>query len=263
MDFEGAVILITGASEGIGAACAGEFRRRGALLSLVSRSSGKLLKEAGPDDLVTPGDLRDDAVRRFVVERTLQRFGRVDTLINNAGVGLYGPAHETSLDQARELFELNLFAALDLAQLVAPGMKEHGEGAIVNVSSIGGKVMLPWSPVYSASKFALCCLSEALRVELSPYGVHVMAVCPGFVRTGFQQNALSGSAPPLGFWRERWAITPAQCAQAIVRGLERKSKTVVTPWSGWLLVAAQHLFPGLFESRIRAAQATRQKVQRP
>jgi short-subunit dehydrogenase len=261
MEFEGAVVLITGASEGIGAACADEFRRRGSLLSLVSRSSGKLLKVAGADDLVTPGDLCDDAVRRFVVERTLQRFGRIDILVNNAGVGIYGPAHETSLDQVRELFELNLFAALDLAQLVAPGMKEQGEGAIVNVSSIGGKVMLPWAPVYSASKFALCSLTDALRVELSPHGVHVMAVCPGFVTTRFQQNSLAGSAPPLGFWRERWAITPAQCAQAIVRGLDRGTNTVVTPWSGWFLIAAQAIFPRLFESRIRAAQRSRQRVE--
>ena len=134
----GKVVLITGASEGIGAACAHAFRRRGARLSLTARSREKLEAVGGGDALITAGDLLDPEVRKSVVERTLERYGRVDILVNNAGVGLYTPSWQTPPELARRLFDLNFFAALDLIQRVVPVMLRQGEGMIVNVSSIAG-----------------------------------------------------------------------------------------------------------------------------
>ncbi len=179
------------------------------------------------------------------VERTLERFGGIDVLINNAGVGLYQPAWRASLAAARAMFELNLFAPLDLIQLIVPVMRPRGGGVIVNVSSIAGKVTLPWLTLYSASKQALWSLGDGLRIELKPLGIHVMTVFPGYVKTGFGGHALEGGPPPRLARYQRFAISPEQCAAAIVRGLERGAHAVVAPAVSWGLVAASRLFPRL------------------
>jgi len=247
---DGKVILITGASEGIGAACAHAFRRRGARLSLIARSEEKLRGIGQTDDLITAGDLRDEHARRRVVERTVAHFGQIDVLINNAGVGLYTPAWRAPSDKTREMFELNFMAPLDLIQHVVPHMRAQRSGAIVNVSSIAGKVTLPWFTLYSASKYALGSLTDGLRMELRSFGIHTMTVCPGYVKTRFQQNVLVGSAPKLSGLRERWAITPERCAEDIARGIERGARTVVTPRSGWIFVGLGRILPALVERQL-------------
>ena len=247
---DGKVILITGASEGIGAACAQVFRSRGARLSLIARNEENLKRNAAPDDLITAGDLRDAGVRRGFVQRSLDRYGRIDVLINNAGVGLYAPAWRAPLDQTREMFELNFIAPLDLIQQVVPAMRSARSGFIVNVGSIAGKVTLPWFTLYSASKYALGSLTDGLRMELRSFGIHTMMVCPGYVKTRFQENVIAGTPPKLQGLRKRWAITPEKCAEDIARGVERSARTVVTPASGWALIALERILPGLVDRRL-------------
>jgi short-subunit dehydrogenase len=250
MRIDGKVVLITGASEGIGAACAAEFARHGARLSLTARNEAGLTRAGGADALVTPGDLTSEETRRRVVDRTLERFGAIDILINNAGVGLYTPSWSAPLDEVRRLWELNFFAALGMAQLVIPHMRARRSGTVVNVGSIGGKMTLPWLTLYSASKYAIGSLTEGLRMELRRDNVHAMLVCPGYVKTGFQQNVIGGS-PPTDMQRSRrFAITPAACAAAIRRGVERDSDTVMAPPSGWFLVGLYRLFPGVVQRRM-------------
>jgi short-subunit dehydrogenase len=250
MDLRDKVVLITGASEGIGAACVRVFRARGAKLALVARSREKLEAVAGADALAIPGDLLNGPDRQQAVETTLAHYGRIDVLVNNAGVGLYAPAWKAPPDEVRRMFDLNLFAVLDLIQRVAPLMQQQRSGTIVNVSSIAGKVPLAWFTLYSASKFALSAMTTGLRMELRSYGIHCMDVCPGYVKTGFQQHVLTGQ-PPDRLWRmRRFAITAEQCAQALVRGVERRKRTVIVPRAGWLLMAARALFPGLVESQM-------------
>jgi len=260
MRIAGKVALITGASEGIGRATAEALARRGARLSLVARSADKLAEVGGPDTVRTAGDLTDPEVRRRAVEATIKRFGAIDILINNAGVGLYAPAWRAPDAEVRQMTELNLFAALGMIQLAVPGMRERGGGMIVNVSSIAGLVALPWFTLYSASKFALVALTAGLRMELKRDRIHCMAVCPGYVRTGFQRNALAGS-PPEGLYKQRrFIITAAQCAEAIARGIERESRTVVTPRFGWLLLAASRWFPSLVEGQLERIYRTLKMV---
>src|SRR5579862_2767146 len=190
MRIDGKVVLITGASEGIGAACAAAFHKRGARLSLIARSEEKLRKAGGPDALITAGDLTSPEVREQAVAATVARFGAIDILINNAGMGLYDPSWNTPLADARSLFELNFFVPLAMTQLAAPHMRQQGAGVIVNVSSVAGRVTLPWLTLYSASKYALCSLTDGLRMELKKDGIHCMTVCPGYVRTNFQLHSL-------------------------------------------------------------------------
>ncbi len=250
MRIDGKVVLITGASEGIGAACAAEFARAGARLSLTARNAAALAEAGGADALAIPGDLTSEAVRRQVVERTLDRFGAIDILINNAGVGSYQPSWSIPMEDARRMMELNFFALLGLTQLVVPHMQARRSGMIVNVGSIGGKVVLPWMTLYSASKYAVGALTEGMRMELRGSGVSAMVVCPGYVRTGFQQHVLAGKAPQPVEQGRRFAITAEQCATAIRRGVERDARTVVTPGAGWILIFLARVFPSIVQARM-------------
>jgi short-subunit dehydrogenase len=127
---------------------------------------------------------------------------------------------------------------------------------IVNIGSIAGKMTLPWMTLYSASKSAVGTLTEGARMELLRDGVRTMLVCPGYVQTGFQQNVLEGRPPDRVLQGRKMAITAAECALAIRRGVERDARTVLAPRAGWLLVAAMRLFPSLVERRMAQMNGT-------
>ncbi len=257
MQVKGGVVLITGASEGIGAACARAFEARGARLSLVSRNAQKLATVGGPDTLRTAGDITSAETRRNVVARTIGKFGGIDILINNAGMGLYAPAWNAAVPDVRKLFELNLFAPLALTQLVVPGMRQRKRGTIVNIGSIAGKITLPWFTLYSVSKFALGSLTDGLRAELKPDGIHAMIVCPGYVKTEFQTHSLGTRPPDPVMKGRRFAISAEECAEAIARGVERDARTVLVPRIFWLLALLSRLFPATVESRLAAINRSR------
>jgi len=250
MRIDGKVVIITGASEGIGAACAAEFAAVGARLSLTARSEDGLRRAGGPGALVTAGDLTSEETRRRVVERTLERYGAIDILINNAALGFYLPTWSAPLELARGLMELNFFALLGMTQLVAPHMRARRSGMIVNVGSIAGKVTLPWLTIYSASKSAVGSLTEGLRMELRRDNVKTMLVCPVYVKTGFQRNVTAGQAPERVARGRQIAITAQECARAIRRGVEREARTVNAPGVGGILVALARIAPRLVEARM-------------
>lgn len=245
MRIPGSVFLITGASSGIGAELARQLLARGAKVALVARREVNLREIAGenPNALVIPADLLNSECRRGVVEQTIAHFGRLDVLVNNAGIGQYAPSWSSPMADLRHIFELNLLAAVELSQgAVEQMLRQHG-GMIVNVSSIAGQVALPWFTLYSASKHALIGFSDGLRIELAPVGIHVMSVCPGYVSTDFQAHVLGGKPPEAIRRAKSFAVTTEQCAAAIVRGIERNQRTVVTPWYGWFFVWARRLAP--------------------
>jgi short-subunit dehydrogenase len=246
---EGKVVVVTGASQGIGAHLAVALRARRAKLALTARNEAGLRAAAGPGDLIVAGDLTAEATRRSIVDRTIERFGRIDVLINNAGRGLYYPQSTSPLEDARSLFELNFFAPFHLAQLATPSLLRT-RGAIVNVSSIAGQLSLPWLPLYSASKFALTSLSATQRMELRRHGVHVMTVFPGYVDTEFQAHAAGDPPPERVVKGRRFAVSAEDCSAAIVRGIELRRREVITPRLGWLAIWAHRLAPGLVESRM-------------
>ena len=250
MQIAGKVALITGASAGIGAALVDNLRQRGAKLSLVGRSAERLKAAAGLDALSIPVDLQGPSGRRRAVESTLDRFGAIDILINNAGVGLYAPSWRAPMDDVRRMMELNFFTAIEMTQLAVPSMRARRSGMIVNVGSIAGKVTLPWFTLYSAGKYALGSFTDGLRMELRQDGIHAMTVCPGYVDTDFQAHVLGG-APPASIRKSRmFKISAAECAEAIAKGIERDARQVVTPWAGWLFVAVERLFPGFIDRRL-------------
>jgi short-subunit dehydrogenase len=252
MRIGGKVVLITGASEGIGAACAAVFRARGAHLSLVARSREKLAAVGGGDAVITAGDVTLPEVRQAAVDATLERFQAIDILINNAGMGLYDPAWNAPMADARRLFDLNFFAPLAMVQAVVPHMRARSSGLIVNVSSIAGPVPLPWLTLYSASKSALSSLTDGLRMELRKDGIQTLTLCPGYVKTNFQDHVIGGAPPPKISRGRQFAITPQQCAETLARGVERGARTVMAPGSGWLFVWAERLLPWLVDAQLAA-----------
>jgi short-subunit dehydrogenase len=237
------VVLITGASEGIGAACAVAFRRRGAKLALLARNAEKLHAVAGSEGLVLAGDVTEAAFREEAVARTLKAYGAIDVVINNAGTGLYTPAWNSAEEHVRALFELNFFAPLALSQLVIPHMRQRRRGMLVNIGSIAGEITLPWFTLYSTSKHALGSLTSGLRMELERDGIRAMLVCPGYVNTEFQQHAIDGR-PPAALRRGRpLSITVEECAEAVARGVERDARTIVSPRTGWAVIWLRRCFP--------------------
>jgi short-subunit dehydrogenase len=250
MQLAGKVALITGASAGIGAACVAALRKRGARLILTARDTNRLAEVCGPEDLTVPADLTLTADRLRLIQQALAAWGRVDILINNAGVGLYGRSWECDPEKIRYLYELNLFAPIELARAVMPQMGKQGNGAVVNVTSVAALAPLPWFPHYSAAKAALESLSAALRMEAP--GLQVMTLCPGYVETGFQDHALAGRPPAaLRRARSRTAVSAADCAEALVRGLERGFPRVYIPWWTRWVSLAYAVAPSLIESRLK------------
>jgi short-subunit dehydrogenase len=194
MDLDGAVIIVTGASSGIGAATARMAAGRGAKVVLAARRADRIdaLAAELPDSLAVPTDLRDPAQIAQMVAATLDRFGRVDVLVNNAGQGLHVPVEQIRLDDLRAVTELNFYAPLLAMQAVIPAMRKQGGGAIVNVSSMTSRMVLPGVGGYSATKSALNMLSAVARKELASDGIVVSIVYPAVTATEFHQSLAAG-----------------------------------------------------------------------
>jgi len=190
MKIDGKVVIVTGASAGIGAACAAEFARAGAKLSLCARSEEGLRRAAGDQALITAGDLTEESVRRRVVERTLERFGAIDILINNAGIGLYIPSWEAPEAEVRRLMELNFFAVLGMIRLVTPHMRARG----AEPSSTWDRSRQDRAALADGVQRVQIRRRRAhrgLRMELRRDGIRTMLVCPGYVLTEFQQRSVA------------------------------------------------------------------------
>jgi NAD(P)-dependent dehydrogenase (short-subunit alcohol dehydrogenase family) len=194
------VVIITGASSGIGEATARRLARAGAKLVLAARRTDRLaalcaeIDSSGDRTQVMACDVTADTDRRALVEATLKRFRRVDTLVNNAGYGQRGPVERVPVEAIRRNFETNVFSLVALTQLVAPLLRGQGHGRIVNIGSVAGRIARPMSSIYDSTKHAIEALTDGLRGELKPFGVQVVLVRPGFIKTEFGEVANAGWA---------------------------------------------------------------------
>jgi NAD(P)-dependent dehydrogenase (short-subunit alcohol dehydrogenase family) len=179
------VVLITGASSGIGQACARHLARRGYQVFGTSRRPQSGAEE--PFEMIPMDVTNEDSVRQGVAT-VLERTGRLDVVVNNAGFGFGGAVEDTSMDEAQEMFDANFFGMLRVCRAVLPHFRERRAGTIVNVSSLAGLISQPFVGLYCATKFAVEGMSEALRIEVRPFGIHVVMIEPGDTRTGFTAN---------------------------------------------------------------------------
>lgn len=242
----GRVALITGGSTGIGAACVRKFLAAGWRVSVVALPGCELDRMADDNILTTAGDLTCSQIREDAVERTLSAYGRVDVLINNAGIGLYAFPTQVPIEALRRLLDVNVITPLALAQLVIPTMHKQGAGTIVTVGSVSGFVSLPWAAAYSASKSALHAVHDSLRRELGGGPVHLTKVCLGIVDTDFRKHVLAGS-PPLAVHNLRWVVSPEAVANGILLAIELRRKTVYIPRVAAAFALAGVLAPSLMD----------------
>lgn len=235
MKLDGAVVIVTGASSGIGAATARLAAGRGAKVVLAARRADRISALAAelPDALAVPTDLRDPDQIGRLVEAALDRYGRVDALVNNAGQGLHVPLEHVRLDDLQAVTELNVYAPLLAMQAVIPAMRKQGGGAIVNVSSMTSRMVLPGAGAYAATKAALNMLSQVARRELAADGIVVSAVYPAVTATEFHQSLRAGGRVGGGGWAPQ--PHPAEKVAEAILGLIESGdeETLLTQdWSG-------------------------------
>ena len=255
-DFHGKVVLITGGSRGLGLVLARELADEGARIAICARDGAEL--ERARQDLETRGvevldaicDLRNQNEVNQLVEDVLTRFGRIDVLINNAGVIQVGPLEVLTQKDFEDEMAIHFWAPFYAMQAVLPEMRRRGQGRIVNISSIGGKVAVPHLAAYCASKFALAGLSSAMRVELAKDNIFVTSVYPGLMRTGSHINAYFkgknekefawfsvGNALPLT------SISAERAARQIIEAARRGQAELVISVQAKLAARINQLFP--------------------
>lgn len=189
-------VLITGASQGIGKATALLFAQKGYNLVLAARRAEPLaaveqeIQTFGCAALSIPTDVRDADQVETLVHKALARYGAIDVLINNAGIYISGPAEQFSLADWHQAIDTNLWGYIHMIHALLPHFLERGSGTIVNLSSIGGKVPIPYLVPYSTSKFAVTGLTEALHSELKPKGIHVCGIYPSVVKSSLMERAI-------------------------------------------------------------------------
>lgn len=250
-------VVITGASSGIGEACALEFAGAGASVALLARRVDRLSQVAekvrarGGRAFVLPVDLGDGARARVAVRDAEAALGAIDVLVNNAGFGLYAPIESVPRADIERLFAVNTFGPLACIQAALPGMRTRGRGVIINVSSIVGKRALPMSGAYGASKYALHAISDALRVELRGTGVRVSVVCPGYTTTEFSDNVLDYGAErgrPLGA-----RMTAEEVARVIAGCARNPRRELILTTRGRFLVFLERFAPSIADWAIARA----------
>jgi short-subunit dehydrogenase len=242
-NFRNKVVIVTGASSGIGRALALQLAREGASVALAARSAGRLqalaeeCRARGGTVEVIPTDVADESQCRALVGRAAEAFGRIDMLINNAGMSVVAKLEELpDLKLFHYVMDVNFFGALSCCYFALPHLIETA-GRIVNVSSIGGLLAIPHNTSYIASKFALQGFSDSLRMELKPRGVSVTVISPYWVVTGFHEHYLDQNGKAKGpsgrrIYTEKM-MTAGRCAFVILDAARRRKREVLMGPGRW------------------------------
>ncbi|WP_422392740.1 SDR family NAD(P)-dependent oxidoreductase [Mesobacillus harenae] len=255
MSFErlqGKNIIITGASGGIGAEIARECAQKGANLVLLARSIDKLedlrtelLSKTSITVDVYKLDVSDTNAVKAVFTDILAKLGHIDILVNNAGFGVFREAHETTIDEIKSMFNVNVIGLMACTSMVVPGMRERRTGHIINIASQAGKIATPKSSVYSATKHAVLGYSNSLRMELNDWNIHVTSVNPGPIATNFFNIADEQGTYVKNI--QRFMLQPEYVASRVVDRMLTRTREINLP--RWMNAGsvAYNLFPRLFE----------------
>jgi short-subunit dehydrogenase len=250
------VIIITGASSGIGAAVARRLAREGARLALAARREDRLQQVAadaqalGAEVLILPTDVRRQEDIQRMVQAVLERWGRIDILFNNAGVGNDDALVKTKSERIRNEVGINLTAVIECAQAVLPAMTARKSGHIINVASIAGLIGVPGSTVYSATKFGVNGFTDALHREMLDTGVRVSAFCPGYTPSEISTDLKAHAEGQPNAPRVPGLMPIAYVADQVARLIQRPRLRMVIPPSWKILVVTAYFFPGLADALI-------------
>jgi short-subunit dehydrogenase len=237
---------------GIGEAIAKIFTDNGASVVLLSRDAGRVeaaRSRIGHSDrtLALACDVRHREEIDRAIGLTLHHFQKIDVWVNNAGHGLLDSVAQMQMAACREMFETNFFGAVAAMQAVIPVMRQQGGGTIINISSVAGHVPLPFHAAYSATKFALNAIGKAAAVELKNDRIHILTVCPGYVRTAFGDNAVQGNELKRVRPKSVRGITAERVARATLQGYRKQKREVIVPWTMYAPQKLYQLFPALVE----------------
>lgn len=267
-------VLITGTSSGIGRATALRLAAHPELtVYATARRPESLTDLAAAGARTLALDVTDEQSMSDAVKTIENEHGSVGVLVNNAGYGAYGTVEETGLDAVRRQFETNVFGLARMSQLVLPGMRSAGRGRIVNVGSMGGRLVFPAGGYYHASKYAVEALTDALRFEVAPFGIKVSLIEPGLIRTGFGDTAahtLADSAAPTGpygslneaadrqmaqGYQSKLLSAPPEAVAEVIEhaatGTHPRTRYVVTPAAKFLVHSRRLLGARFFDAYLR------------
>jgi short-subunit dehydrogenase len=263
-------VIVTGASSGIGRALALRLADEGAWLALAARSAQRLdslaaeCRQRGGRAMPMPTDVADESRCEALIQRTRETYGRIDLMVNNAGMDVVSKLEDLSdLHLFKQVMDVNFYGTVYCTYHALPSLKET-RGRIVNVSSLGGMLAIPFNTSYVASKFAVMGFSGSLRMELMQAGVSVTVICPYWVVTEFHERYLDKDGRPKGpsgraLYTEKM-MTADQCAHVIVRAARRRKRQVVM-WPGTLGIWLKLVFPDLMD-RLTISQSLRPAVKR-
>jgi short-subunit dehydrogenase len=256
MECAGKIVVVTGASMGIGEAIAKIFVDHGSSVVMLSRDAGRI-EEArnrighSERTLAMTCDVRHREEIDRAIGLTLHHFQRIDLWVNNAGHGLLDSVAQMEMAAFREMFETNFFGAVAAMQAVIPVMRQQGGGTIINISSVAGHIPLPFHAGYSATKFAMNAIGKAAAVEMKPDGIHVLTVCPGYVQTEFSKNVVLGNERKKIRPDSVRGITAERVARATLKGYLKQKREVIVPWTMYVPQKIYQLFPSLVEWSMR------------
>ena len=260
MDFKDKVIIITGASSGIGKALAEELAKRGANLVLAARQyvtlceiTAELEAKYGVKALAIQADVTKESDCEMLIKQTLTTFGKIDILINNAGLSMRALFSDVDLAVLKNLMDVNFWGTVYCTKYALPEILKT-KGSIIGVSSIAGYRGLPGRTGYSASKFAMNGFMESLRTELLKTGVHVMVACPGFTTSNIRFAALSkdGAAHGVTSMEEGKMMKAEKVAEIIGNGIIDRKRTLIITGQGKLAVWVNKLFPAFADKKVFA-----------
>jgi dehydrogenase/reductase SDR family member 7B len=248
------VVVITGASSGIGLALAHECAKRGAKLALAARSIEKLqalsteLKTLGYEHLVIQADVSKEGDCRRIIEETVAKFGTIHVLINNAGISMRAIFADLDLNVIRKVMDVNYWGTVYCTKYAFPYLLKN-KGSLVGVSSIAGYKGLPGRTGYSSSKFAMQGFLEVLRIENLKNGLHVLIACPGFTASNIRNTALTadGSVQGESPRDEEKMMSAAEVARRIAGAIEKRKRSIVLTSQGKLTVTLNKFFPGFMD----------------
>ncbi|TAJ12690.1 SDR family oxidoreductase [Marinilabiliaceae bacterium JC017] len=249
------VIIITGASSGIGLACAREFASRGAKLALAARSSDKLkeieseLKAKGIEVISVQTDVSKEDDCKHLVEETINAFGQIDILLNNAGISMRAAFEDVDLSVLKQLMDVNFWGTVYCTKYALPQLLKQ-KGSVVGVSSIAGFIGLPGRTGYSASKFAMHGFLETIRTENLKKGLHVLIAAPGFTASNVRKAALTANGSQQGETprKEEKMMSAEEVAAHIAKAIIKRKRTLILTFvEGKLTVFLKKFFPALLE----------------
>ena len=251
------VVIITGASSGIGKALAYDLAGRKARLALAARNLEELnlvkndLESHADDIMVHQTDVSDESQCRELIDRCIEHFGRIDVLINNAGISMRATLEDMDLDVFKKVLDVNLMGAVYCTKYALPHLLKT-KGSVVGVSSIAGYVGLPARTAYSSSKYALQGFLDALRTENRKTGLHVLVACPGYTESNIRKRALNaeGRSQDESPLREERIMPASEVARHIANAIERRKRTLNLTFEGKMAVFLSKFFPSFIEGMV-------------